>query len=385
MTKIKLGVVALCALVSTAAADPNTADLAERVVGKTANVKEGEIVQISGGPQDIAFLEDLAVAVRKRGAFPIITFWSESAEKKLIAVLPEKYDGQLQANEMALAKIINVRIVLPAVRDASIFEKMPAARRYKIGAANASIYDTVLKRNVRTVELDNQLAPSPSRAKAAGLTEAEMASTYWAGLGADYGAIETKAAALKELLAKGTEVRITHPNGTDIKFKVKGRKVLTSDGVISDADAKAGGPAATVWLPAGEVFLAPVPGSAEGKIVDDRMVFSDKEVTGITAEFKAGKMTNITAKAGWDAVKPLYDAAGPGKNQLGVFDLGLNPAVKATPKFETFVAAGLVSLGTGENRWAGGNVKEPFGMTFQLSGATVTLDGKPLVENGSLK
>src|SRR5262245_41405080 len=70
------------------------AALADRLVGTTANVKEGEIVEIVGGPTDLALVEELAVAVRKRGAHPIVTYGSESLTKKMIASVPEKYDAQ---------------------------------------------------------------------------------------------------------------------------------------------------------------------------------------------------------------------------------------------------------------------------------------------------
>ena len=387
MTKIKLGVMALVCATSTAVAQPkvNTVELAEKIVGKTAAVKEGEIVMINGSVADMTFMEDLAVAVRKRGAFPLVTVWSESGERKMLDGMDAKYDGQTNAVEMAMAKLVNVTINIPAVRDASIYEKLPADRQRKIAVANQGIGETMLKRSVRTIELSNGLAPSPSRAKTLGVTEAELAGLYWAGLQADFSAIEEKGKALKDTLSKGGELRITLPNGTDLKMKIKGRKVLTSDGVLSAEDIKAGGASVQAWLPAGEVYLSPVPGSVEGKLVDDRMVFFDKDVTGVTAEIKAGKITNITAKSGWEIVKPRYDAAGPGKNEIGVFDIGINPNVKTAGKLETFIGAGMVTITTGNNTWAGGTNKEPFSLMFQMAGATVTLDGKPLIENGSLK
>ena len=115
------------------------------------------------------------------------------------------------------------------------------------------------------------------------------------------------------------------------------------------------------------------------------MTVDGKELTGVTAELKAGKITTVTAKTGWDVVKGQYDAAGPGKNELSVVDFGINPSVKATPKFENYVAAGTVMIATGNNAWAGGTNKEPFSLQFFLSGATVTLDGKPIVDAGTLK
>jgi leucyl aminopeptidase (aminopeptidase T) len=387
MTKIKVGVVmaAVLAAGSAGAQPAKTADIAEKIVTKTAAVKEGEIVLLSGGPGDMAFLEDLAVAVRKHGAFPIVSMWSESGERKLLDGRDPKFDDKTDAGDLALAKVINVSIVLPAVRDNSIYEKFPPERQRKIALANQAVTDTMLKRNVRVIELSNGLAPSAARAKTLGISEADLTNIFWSGLSADYGAIEDKAKSLKDTLSKGGELHITLANGTDLKMKIKGRKVLTSDGVLSPEDIKAGGASVQAWLPAGEVFLSPVPGTVEGKLVDDRMVVFEKEITGVTADIKAGKIMNITAKTGWDLVKARYDAAGPDKNAIGVFDIGINPNVKTGGKLETFIGAGTITMTTGNNTWAGGTSKEPFGFQFQMAGATVTLDGKPLIENGALK
>jgi hypothetical protein len=49
------------------------------------------------------------------------------------------------------------------------------------------------------------------------------------------------------------------------------------------------------------------------------------------------------------------------------------------------MGAGMVTIGIGGNAWAGGTNKEPFSLVHHLPGATVTLDGKALIENGKLK
>ena len=75
----------------------------------------------------------------------------------------------------------------------------------------------------------------------------------------------------------------------------------------------------------------------------------------------------------------------PAKNEVGLIDFGINPWIKSTGKFENFVSAGMVTIGTGNNVWAGGTNKEPFSLMFQFAGSTVTLDGKPFIDVGSIK
>lgn len=361
------------------------AALAERIVSTTANIKEGEIVWISGGPQDLALVDELIAAVRKRGAYPLATYHSENAAKKVLSGTPEKYDTQSPKLELALTKIANVHIAIPAVRDPSIWSSISAERRAKRGKAEAPVMAAARRKNLRFIELGNGLAPSASRAKELGVAESELSKLFWDGVSADYTSVAEKCKALQGSLAKANEVRITAANGTDLKVKAKGRKVFVSDGVTTDAEIKAGGPAVQVWLPAGEVYFVPVPRSADGKIVDDRFTFEGKEVMGLTVDVKAGKATNVSAKSGWDAVKPLYDAAGPGKTEIGAIDFGCNPSVKASGKLETWVSAGTVTVLVGGNVWAGGNNKEPFALPLNLTAATVTVDGKVVIENGALK
>jgi len=386
----RLGVVALLFVAVPTQAQPkpepafDQAALADRIVGKVANVKEGEIVHLLGPPSDLVLLEEMVVAVRKRGAFAILTVGTESLRKKLIAT-PEKYDVQTNAAALALAKLINVRIALPIVRDPTLLATVPSERLAKWNKADSAVDLILEKRNVRIVELGNGLLPTAQRAKELGLSQPELTKLFWDGVSADYSALETKARTVRDQLAKGGELRITHPNGTDLRMVIRGRKVFVSDGTISDADRKAGGPAVLVWLPACEIFVSPVPGSAEGKIVDDRFVSEGKEVTGMTVDVKGGKIASIGAKSGWDLAKSRYEAAGPRKAEIGVFDIGCNTAIKSGGKLETYIGAGMVTIGAGNNTWAGGTNKEPHSTTFQLAGTTVTLDGKPIVENGALK
>jgi len=364
-------------------AAPDTAALADKLVSVNVKVKEGNIVQIVAGPYDTALAEDLAVAVRKLGAFPLITFNSEAIAKKALAAVPDKYDAQKRKLDEALNKLVDVIIVIPQVRDPAIFAGLAPARAAAMAKAGQPAEDIARKRKVRVVELGNGFTPTAARAKELGISEADLKKVFWDGITADYTAVEQKCTALKTAIAAGKEIKITHPNGTDITFQIKGKKLFTSDGVISDADAKAGAPLVNAWLPAGEVYL--VPGKSNGKIVNDREVAFGKDVTGLTLEIKDGKITSLTAKSGWDgsAIKGRYDAAGAGKNELSVLDFGCNSAVKAG--LENFVPAGNVTVFFGDNQWAGGTNKEPFGMTMFLPGTTVALDGKPIIENGTLK
>ena len=46
--------------------------------------------------------------------------------------------------------------------------------------------------------------------------------------------------------------------------------------------------------------------------------------------------------------------------------------------------AGAVTVGVGNNTWAGGDNRTPFGLTPEVPKATLTVDGKELVMDGKL-
>jgi leucyl aminopeptidase (aminopeptidase T) len=203
----------------------------------------------------------------------------------------------------------------------------------------------------------------------------------------DYSKLQKTGEVLKEVLADGKQVHITNPNGTDLKVRIEGRPIFVSDGIISDRDVQSGGAACQVWLPAGEVYTAPVPGTAEGKVVIDRHLFRGREILGLTLTFKVGKLTSMTAKSGLEPLQALYDASGPGKELFGFIDIGINPNVRLLPdsRLVAFMPAGMVTVGVGGNTWAGGENEAPFALNGFLPGSTFKVDGQVLVEGGALK
>ena len=49
---------------------------------------------INGRVQDAELMENIAVNVRKAGAFPLITYSSDRLAKRMFFDVPEKYDTQ---------------------------------------------------------------------------------------------------------------------------------------------------------------------------------------------------------------------------------------------------------------------------------------------------
>jgi len=380
-------VVGLLGQTSPAGTTVDYEKLAQRIVGQCGGIKEGEIVTISGNARDMELLECLAVDVRKQGAFPLLLTGTDRLGRRLIVDVPEKFDSQSPRLDLKMAEIADAQLSIEWGSDPALNADIPVQRLEARSRASIPVSDLLAKRAVRGVSLGNDMYPSQYNAVRFGMTEENLSKLFWGAVNIDYTKLQTLGQTISQRLAQGKEVRITNPNGTDLKLQIAGRPVVVSDGVISAEDIQHGYASSQVYLPAGEVFLAPVSGTAEGKVVIDRIWYYGKEINGLTLTFKAGKLVDMTGKPGFEALKQRYDVAGPGKEDFAYVDVGINPQVTipAGSKLQNWTVSGMVTVGIGGNLWAGGTNNSAYGLSGYLPGSTLTIDGKALVEAGKLK
>ena len=342
---------------------------------------------ITGGVRDVELLEDIAVQVQKLGAFELITLGSDRMNRLYFDEVPAKYDTKIPELDIKLAAMVTAQIDIDYNESFGLFADVPPERFAALTETYAPVINLYLKRNVRAVSLGNGLYPTKDRAKLFNISQKELAKVFWDGVNVDYMKLKSKGETIQKILASGKELQITNKNGTDLTVKVEGRPLFISDGVISEYDMKKGGSACQVWLPAGEVYLTPVPGTANGKVVIDIQFFQGKEIKNLELNFKAGKLTSMKAETGLKPFKVRYDVSGTGKDVFGFIDVGINPNVQIIQgsKMTAWMASGMITIGVGNNKWAGGENEANYAMNCFLPGSTLKVDGKVVVENGVLK
>jgi leucyl aminopeptidase (aminopeptidase T) len=373
-------------------AAPDTDAFAKAIVTTNLGVTEGEKVLIVGPAREMELLEDLAFHVRNVGAFPLLTVTSDRLMERESAELPSRYDSQTHALELALMDLIDVELVVAPDMAPELLAKVPPERLAAQFAAYQPIEARARGRNVRSLEIGNSLAPTEWRAEQAGMTKEALAAVYWDGIAVDYAELERTGQAVRERLERGREVHVTHPNGTDLRFQIEDRQVFVNDGVISEEDRERGGAAVLAWIPAGEAYTTAVPGTAVGVIVTPETSFLDdpaasSAIRNLRVEFRDGRVVSMTGEGpGFAAYQALYEAAGEGREAFGVLDIGLNPRIRLPEgsRLGSFLPAGGVTLVFGGNVWAGGENDVAWGDARFLTGATVTVDGQPLVQEGRL-
>jgi leucyl aminopeptidase (aminopeptidase T) len=155
------------------------------------------------------------------------------------------------------------------------------------------VNEAYTKAGLRALNLGNGMEPSEWRAKRFGVPPAQLTALYWAGIDVDPAKLKAAADPVVKVLGSGKQLTITAAYGTKVTMSIDGQKVLFSDGQVTPEMAKKG-QTITAWLPAGDVYLTAVPGSAEGKVVVDRQWYQNEPVDRLTFTIKAGKVVEMS-------------------------------------------------------------------------------------------
>jgi len=386
----------LCTLAKGQTWDANFQQLAKRVIQTSANIKPGEVVVISGGAHQIAFLEALSVEVLKLGAFPNISLMTDAIDYTLYHEVPDKFLETKRDYLIEWYKEVDVWIrVIPRFDAQTTRKGVPQERLQKIQASQPFEEMT----NANKLRLIAVRYPMAWQAEKFDMTLGTFQSIQAEAIDQDYERISEQANRLGDMLTNSKEVRITTSAGTDISFSVANRAFSAEDGIVSEAEAKMEhGSQRFAILPGGGAVISAIENSANGRIVipisrcgETMMNAGDQMVRDMAIDFEKGEIQNIQATEGAACLMEKlenYNGSGNAK-ALGGFSIGLNPALSKIKNEDTGLydefGAGVVLIDIGSNKAIGGNNEATFYYGFTLPDATVTVDGKVVVEKGELK
>ena len=209
-----------------------------------------------------------------------------------------------------------------------------------------------------------------------GITLDMMART----IDVDYKKMKQVGKRLCDILNNASEVLIKTERGTSLVFSIKGRRAEPDTGIINNAGGFTN-------LPAGEVYLAPVEGTAQGRLVvdgsiGDTGILKKPMVIAISRGYAVGMQGGREAKNLW-AMLSIH-----GKNAFSVaeFGIGINPRATITGNIlEDEKALTTIHIAFGDNSGFGGRVSVPSHQDGIVCDPNVWVDGKQLMANGKLK
>ena len=206
----------------------------------------------------------------------------------------------------------------------------------------------------------------------------------------DYAALAAVERKFASALGDG-EVRITSPSGTDLRFRAGDRPANLQDGDASAARAAQGKVLVDheIELPAGVVRVAPIEESVEGVLAFPPSQWDGRPVDGLRLRFSRGRVVEITAANGRDAVDAEMRRAGDAGRAFREIGVGFNPLL-AVPDRQPWIpyygyGAGVVRLSLGDNAELGGAVRGGYVRWNFFTDLTITVGGATWVREGKLE
>jgi 2,5-dihydroxypyridine 5,6-dioxygenase len=314
---------------------------ARTLVGPCTNVKAGETVLIVTDSGMTSIAHTIAAAVRERDAEAIVTIIEQRAADSTEP--PRPVAEAMKASNVIFSPVTRSITHTQAVKDAA--------------AAGA---------------------------RAIALTAVTEDMMVHGGLEADFSQVKQACRAVGDRMSRVKEVHITSREGTDLTFRVEGRRVNVMPCVVEPGEFS---PA-----PTAEVNFSPIEGSANGVIVADASIpylgigLLRKPIRftvrgGFIREIEGGDPEQVeTLKRAWQQQDDpnVYNVA-----EMGI---GMNPNCRFTgDMLEDEGVLGSIHIGTGTNITLGGNIKARSHYDLIMSKPTLKLDGELLLENGDLR
>jgi leucyl aminopeptidase (aminopeptidase T) len=355
--------------------------IARSVVSECLRAKPGEAVTVSTYPHTIDLANEIGAELYKAGAEPLLLLDTDEFFYAQFKHLSEDQLKQPSPHCLGLAEYATANIYLGGPRDPSGMRRVPSSKWSAYNEGEVAHYEKSLQKKTRSLSVPLGTI-TRERAKTYGFNYNTWKRSFEDGLKVKYADIQRYGKMVGALLALPQRVRITAPNGTDLRFQLARREAQVNDGIIDDADLMAGANEAS--LPAGSVTVAPQEDSASGVFVGDTPIpLQGKLLEGLEFRFESGRIAEITGRRNANLVTEQYEAGTGDKDRLGALAIGLNR--KLRPGFLTSAyAAGVVTVGIGDNRSLGGANKSNWGFFDFVANATLKVGDKTIVEGGKL-
>ena len=365
------------------AATPGYDTIADNLVNQSLAVQPGEVIVINGGPTELDLMGAIQVAVSKAGGQPVLSINLPEANKRSVMETPMEYLQQLRTANLLMTKLADGFINVGSVQDPTLFSDVPEDRLAAIRKAGLPLTRAMNNMRYRSATLGQTGGiPTAAYAKSVGADYQAISDGFWKAVGTSPDVLARKATAVASMMKVGAKVRITSPAGTDLTLSVDQFPTRTNVGRTADVQPATG--PSNVWLPAGEAYTSTK--DANGVLVIPWTSFRGNEIKNLKLTFKNGDMTNLSADSNAKVLKDYFAASSPKLKQLSLISLGLNPNSKspAGSHFFSWEMGGMVTILLGNNSWAGGDNDSDAAATFHAIGTSLSIDGKAVVENGSL-
>jgi leucyl aminopeptidase (aminopeptidase T) len=356
------------------------AQVARSILAKTLRVRRGENVVIETWSESLPWAKPFVNEARRMGANPMLLYEDEESFWEALRSGESRHTGRVGGHEWAALAKTSAYVFFHGPSEWPRADDLPPKQKAGVAAYNPEWYRRAAKAKIRGARMflgrTSQLAADRWKLDFQAWQEELVRASLVPP--AD---LHRVGARIGERLRKGKLVKVTHANGTDVSFRLGRFPIQLDDALVDDADLKAGNNMASI--PGGVVGVAIDHTSAQGEVIGNHINYPESgPVSGALWSFADGHLTSQSYQSGGEPIEAAYaKAPREGRDRLGYISIGLNPEIIKLPMMED-QELGAVLFSIGANNFRGGKVSSPFGAWSVLKGADVSIDGRPLLEEG---
>jgi len=196
-------------------------------------------------------------------------------------------------------------------------------------------------------------------------------------LTADYDRIAAFTRTAAALFEGAREIELSTPSGTRLALRADGRPIIADTGLYGERGAFGN-------LPAGEVYLAPVEGTAEGRVVVDGSLAGIGLVDEpVEIEVERGLVVRVAGGRAARRLEELLEAAGPEARNVAELGVGTNDRARLTGNvLEDEKVLGTAHVAFGANATFGGKVSVASHLDGMILRPTILVDGRTVMRDG---
>jgi leucyl aminopeptidase (aminopeptidase T) len=275
---------------------------------------------------------------------------------------PLEYLRMPSTYQLMQNRTVDCFINVNSTQNPTLFDDVPEERFAAVRQAAQPFSASTRRAKFRSVSL-GQIGgiPTPAYAKSVNAQYEDMINMFWDAVDTDYETLLYKGNRVADALKSGSFAQLTCPEGSNITFTLDYYKARTNCGSTAETTTSSG-PSST-WLPAGEAYIGIVPTSANGVLIVPYTEYRGGKIENLKITFQNGRIVEMQADNNLQLLQKAMDIS----------------------RYLSYEMAGVVTLGVGNNSWAGGNVESDFSVDFQLTNTSLIVDDKTLVEDGKLK
>lgn len=300
--------------------DSRLARLADVLVNYSVRVRPDDLVLVRATTVAERLVLEICRAVVEAGGRPHIRLWPEEYEELL---LKHGRPRQLAAVNPILVhemKTVDCMIAVWGGRNTRFLAGVDPKKQARLQQSRRPLLDLLMSREAarrRPLRWVGTQYPCDSAAQDADMSTADFADfVFRAGFlhksdpAAEWRKLSVAQQRLCDFLGRSRQLRFRHPDGTDLRVGVAGRRWINCDGANN--------------FPDGEVFTGPIEDGTDG-VVQYRFpaLYGGREAHDVRLVFRAGRVVDCSASRGEDFLTQMLDQD-PGARRLGEIAIGTN-------------------------------------------------------------